>query len=192
MIVLDTEKLIILTPNGVGSTALHVELCNRANNFWILGDNETGGIDSYVTRIPTRWKSYDRAVMVRNPYTRVAAMHSAYNDKRLAKNLEPITLGHYVDKIPLMRTPIISKWAENVAPYHVIHYESIAKDIRKITGLRIRCATEQRANWRKDFERLTPQRLSYLYEYLIGDLVRYGYISTSITPIEAAALRGEH
>ena len=196
MIVLTGEKLVIATPAGCSATKLHVELCNRRGNYWIPQANDTGGYDDFGVEIPTQFKSYNRAVLVRNPYTRIMELREQYNKTRAAKSdsttgvYAPLSLGEYIDKVKLMRVPLLRDWAAPMEQYHQIHYEQIEKDIRRLTGLRINCGVDQRAGWRKRFSKLTPERLIFLYEYFIGDIVKFGYTTKAIGPVEAQALRG--
>jgi len=196
MIILSGEKLIIATPAGCSATKLHVELCNRRGNYWIPQANNLGGYDDFGVDIPKQFKDFKRAILVRNPYTRLLSLREEYNERRAAKSdsttgvYAPVSLGEYVDKVKLMRIPLICDWAAPLEQYSQIHYESIEKDIRQLTGLRINCEVNHRAGWRKRFSKLTPERLVFLYEYFIGDIVKFGYTTKAIGPIEAQALRG--
>jgi len=196
MIVLSIEKLIIATPAGCSGIDLHIELCNRRGNYWIPQANDTGGYDDFGVEVPKQWKDYKRAVLVRNPYTRLLALREEYNQCRAAKSdsttgvYAPVSLGEYVDKVKLMQIPLIRNWAAPMEQYSQIHYESIEKDIRQLTGLRISCPVDHQTGWRKTFSKLTPERLIFLYEYFIGDIVKFGYTTKAIGPVEAQALRG--
>tara|TARA_R110000744_G_scaffold63453_1_gene130578 strand:- start:2519 stop:3115 length:597 start_codon:yes stop_codon:yes gene_type:complete len=195
MIILTSEKLIIATPDGCDGSALHVELCDRRGAYWIPQVNSIGDYDDFGVEVPRQWKDFDRAVLVRNPYTRLLALREKYNKFRASKSdsttgvYAPLSLGEYVDKVKMLQVPLINDWAAGLEAYTQIHHESIEKDIRKLTGLRIQCPVEHFGPWRKRFEKLSPEQLIFLFEYLIGDIVKFGYTTKAIGPIEAQALR---
>ncbi len=193
MIVLEAEKLLIFTPTGVSADAIHSKLCGKPGKYWVIGTNSITWADEATTRIPVKWMQYRRALVVRNPYTRLLSLLDQYNQEREAI-AEPVDLGSFcndIKRLPWNYSQTVNQWAGSLQPYELIRYESINKDIKRVTGKGVRLNLPDYGDWLQRYSRLKPDLLIWLYKYMSEDLLRYGYNDIAITPTRARLLGGK-
>lgn len=193
VIVLEPENLLIFTPTGVNADAIHSKICSKQGSYWVIGTNSITWADEATTRIPVKWMEYRRALVVRNPYTRLLSLLEEYNQERddLAGPVDLATFSNDIGGLNWNYSETINQWAASVQPYEIIRYESLSKDIKRVTGRACRIALSDYGDWLQRYSRLNPDLLIYLYRYFSEDLIRYGYNDIAITPTRARLLGGK-
>jgi len=81
MILLERQKLVIVTPPHTGSGALHRILCKAdIGGIWVNGPNPDGGIDHHYGAIHQGWKhdGYSVILLIREPYARKYGLYKHY------------------------------------------------------------------------------------------------------------------
>jgi hypothetical protein len=81
MILLEREKLVIVTPPHTGSGALHRILCKAdVGGIWVNGPNPDGGIDHHYGAIHQGWThdGYSVILLIREPYARKYGLYKHY------------------------------------------------------------------------------------------------------------------
>ena len=192
MIVDHENRLVIMTAPGTNADAIHRALAGIPGNVWVIGVNMDGWADSHTTRIPMNWDSYERAIVVRNPYTRLLRLREVYNEYRrtIEGRPKPYSLREFLDHRPRLTWKYSTSCKEGAAgfnPVRVLKYEKLGEELRTIyPGRRIRLELPQIENWRQHYRHLNYDRLVELYNEEIYD-ISYGYFDEAITPTLAAA-----
>ena len=81
MILLEREKLVIVTPPHTGSGALHRILCKAdIGGIWVNGPDPDGGIDHHYGAIHQGWEhdGYTVIFIIREPYARKYGLYKHY------------------------------------------------------------------------------------------------------------------
>lgn len=104
MILLEREKLVIVTPPHTGSGALHRILCAAdVGGIWVNGPDPDGVIDHHYGAIHQAWKDdgYSVILLIREPYARKYGLYKRYiswlNKQRLTAE---VPYDKYLDKPP--------------------------------------------------------------------------------------------
>ena len=190
MIVLENEKLIILTPTGVEAEAIHRAVCSKRGALWVLGTNANQWVDEHTSRIPDRWLSYDRALVVRNPFTRALALFEEYNRHReKVINSKPYTFAEFIGNLARLDwhySETIADWVSFHDPVSVIHYETLSKDLKAL-GVSCRLKMPEIENWRQQWYKIGAELIIYFRAFAVQDVFKYGYAEKVISEIEARA-----
>ena len=190
MIVLKPERLLIFTPTGVNAKEIHRKLCGKPGAYWVIGTNSITWADETTTRVPVDWMEYRRALVVRNPYTRMLSLLDDYNGQK--EDGERLTeLGEFINdikRLPWQYSDTINDWASSLQPYELIRYEYLNKDIKRVTGKGVRFNLPDYGDWLQSYSRLSPDLLVWLYQHFDEDIIRYGYSDVAITPTRARIL----
>lgn len=193
MIVLENEKLVILTPPGTQADEIHRAICSRRGAYWVLGTNANQWVDEHTNRIPDKWLSYDRALVVRNPFTRMLALFDHYNLQReKVINSKPYSFGEFIGNLARLDwfySENIADWVSFHDPVKLIHYETINKDLKNVAGITTRLKLPKRDNWRREWYKAGADLIIYYRAYAVQDVFRYGYAEKVISEAEAR-LRG--
>tara|TARA_R110000744_G_scaffold63453_1_gene130580 strand:- start:4466 stop:5023 length:558 start_codon:yes stop_codon:yes gene_type:complete len=81
MILLQKQKLVIVTPPHTGSGALHKTLCTpEIGGIWVNGINPDGGIDHHYGAIHDGWlqDGFEVITVIREPYARQYGIYKHY------------------------------------------------------------------------------------------------------------------
>lgn len=192
MIVLKKHEVVIFTPPNTKSRPLHDALCDAKGAYWVLGTNSHAIGTPHTTVVPNEFKSYKRALLVRNPYTRMLSLYQKYLRNHEPSTVRPYEFIEYNDHLSRMGWEhefTINHWCGGIHFDYLLHAETIRKDLRQFMP-RIPKIDETEfdpLDWDKQFRPLGYDRLVELYERILPDLI-YGYDRIAITPTRARLL----
>ena len=192
MIVLKKYEVVIFTPPNTKSRPLHEALCDMSGAYWVLGTNSHAIGTPHTTVVPNEFKSYKRALLVRNPYTRMLSLYQKYLRTHQPSTVRPYEFLEYSDHLHRMGWEhefTIAHWSSGLHFDYFIHAESIKKDLRQFMTRvpRIHENEFDPLDWDKQFRSLGYDRLVELYERILPDLI-YGYDKVAISPMKAKIL----
>jgi len=81
VILLQKQKLVLVTPPHTASGALHKILCSpEYGGIWVNGENPDGGIDHHYGRVHDGWihDGYKVILVIREPLARVYGLYKHY------------------------------------------------------------------------------------------------------------------
>lgn len=194
MILLDKQRIVIVTPPKTASSALHDALCKSpVDGKLVIGPSMyDGNIDKHVCQIPNEAEGYLRVVVARHPLDRLVSLYCHYSRlessyygrysmafwefaNRVGRNV-PVT-GHPVDKFYQWS---ISKHIEQIqsGSFRVIKTESIDNDLEEIgVFAKVERSNESyRREWRSYYDQSTIEAIR---EWASQDCDRFGYTMES-------------
>lgn len=192
MIVLKKYEVVIFTPPNTCSLPLHEALCDMTGAYWVLGTNSDAIGTSHTTVVPNEFKSYKRALLVRNPYTRMLSLYQKYLRTHQPSTVRPYEFVEYNDHLHRMGWEhefTINHWCGGIRFDYFLHSESIRQDLKQFMTRvpKIHETEFEPLNWDKQFRTLGYDRLVELYERILPDLI-YGYDKVAISPMKAKML----
>lgn len=192
MIVLSKQEVVIFTPPNTCSRPVHKALCRLAGAYWVLGTNSHAVGTPHTTVVPNEFKSFKKALLVRNPYTRMLSLYNKYLKDHAPSTVRPYDFVEYNDHLSRMGWEhefTINHWCTGIRFDYHIHVESLRMDLRQILPRvpSIESIEQDDDNWTQRFSSLGYDRLVELYERVLPDLI-YGYDRLAITPLKARLL----
>lgn len=78
MILIESKRLVIITPPKTASTALFYALCCGWGGLLVVERSKTGNVDHHNTELPGEATGWRVALTVRNPYDRLVGLYQHY------------------------------------------------------------------------------------------------------------------
>lgn len=151
MIVIESKKIVIITPPHTASGNLNKALCTQAGGQLVLGPNPEVDVDHHNVRIHPAWKWCRIAVVVRDPLTRLVGLWLHYEwalKQRRILSTNPISSWtEFVKAVAAdesIRLPWLFRWTITrlIEPLRFtgltyLHYETLINDLTKLLECQI-------------------------------------------------------
>ena len=151
MIALERQRLLVITPPHTASGNVHRALCSEeVGGKWVLQANPEGVFDHHGASSGGGWHGYTRAVVIRNPYDRLAGLylHHKWAEQNTPDNLlrTGFSWAEFVGKVAAddytslgwFYRWSISRLLEFSGPIDsLIRFEYLREDISRLIGLPI-------------------------------------------------------
>lgn len=191
MIVLPTKRLVIITPPHTASGNLHRALCAPPySGFWVMGpwhNNMT--YDQHAVYIPKDWGGYKVALVVRDPFDRLAGLWLHYDWSRRTGTLDsfsdrnlswPQFVAAVAEDDPCKLTAFfrwtIARIMQTRAIVHaLVRYERLQADVDELIGEHVSLADPYHGPHDLAAYYADPVIRRTVSAWAQPDLLRYGY-----------------
>ena len=143
MIVLADQRMLLLTPPHTASRTLHYSLCSQLGAIWRDGPSADGSVvDHHTATIGAEFAGWTRAVVVRNPFTRLLGLwyhlvdwcrfngHGCCGFHEFAEWVRADDAA----RLSYMYRYTISRWLGDVDAPIVIRYEQLEESLETLLG----------------------------------------------------------
>jgi len=185
MIVLNDERLVLMTPPKTASSALHVHCCQTHNGIHICGETD-GCFDHHTTRVPDAFRDYAKVVVVRHPLDRLVSLwhhlvrwNANHGDGCCSFADFCELVNSPPDKFHWIYHRTICEYLRAQPVDGVLHYESLLGDLNRLTGWNddaLPVVHEQisfRSPWRSYFTDVRAKAAAL--RWAAADMVRFEY-----------------
>jgi hypothetical protein len=189
MIVLEDRELVIITPPHTGSRHLHKTLCSPAwGGIYVVGPAPDGiSFDQHVARVPEEWWTFRKALVVRNPRTRLMGLFRHHNWWIKQQRRDEMQWSVFVRSVArddwhslswLYRFTI-SRLVRDLVPDEIIRFEALDADVSRLLGTPVDVVPA----YTYDDGSVSPvwnkQLCNIAAEWLSEDAARFGYLETA-------------
>lgn len=131
MIVLEKQKLAIITPPHTASGNLHRALCSPDfGGFWIVGHSPLGYMDHHITNVPPAWAHYQIACVIRDPIDRLRGLYVHHTISAERIQTAPLTWPRYVAAVATDSAGQLPNALDRFTITRLLHKQPIAETIR--------------------------------------------------------------
>ena len=190
MLILKAQKLVILTPKGTQAAKIHSCLGDRRGAIVMAASGQAHWSHYHSTSIPDEYLHFNRAVIVRNPFTRALQM---YDDYASSKDKNCKTFKEWVSTIKSYdyeTSTTIHDWISDKAPAEPIQFEAVARDLKNKFGIHCKSPFVDYVNYKARWWPIGSVAICEFRQHVSADIDRYGYSTKAITWLEAQAIAG--
>lgn len=184
MIVFPDRRLLILTPPHTASRCLHYSLCSKLGAIWRDGPSVDGSvIDHHTQAIGTELVDYKRALVVRNPFSRIVGLWyhlvdwCRYNGDGCCGFREFVQLVQEdrSDRLSYMYRYSISRWLGDMTVDVVIRHENLEESLQSLLETPVELSPVAERMRKATAAYFADETKQLITEWAATDLERWGY-----------------